>query len=405
MKVIAIATALVLVITACGQTTESDSNPDSSLVNTTVESISPNAQVTYTVREVAKLEGAVDIVERNSQDDWVYLVSRNGIVQRWGRTSNVIIDEVLDIRSFTNGEGEQGLLGLAFRIRNNAWTAFVNYTNLDGDTVIAAFAVRQDGSFDTSSPSGVDVITIEQPYANHNGGGIAVGPDNMVYVGMGDGGSSNDPQRYSLDTTSLLGKMLRIDPRFDGGFDLPQGYDVPSDNPYVNTPNARSEIWSIGLRNPWRFSFDVQGNMWIADVGQGSVEEVSVAAAEGITPGGRGVSFGWSAYEGSNRFNQDVSSANAIVPIHEYQHKDGACSISGGAVGTNTATPSRAGWYFFGDYCSGKVTAILTDGIKTVGTEPVADGFTKISAVRTTSTSLYVLSLDGPVFEIRAVRK
>ena len=386
---------LLLVATACTNPTQTDSSEET----TTSQAVPPNAEVTYTLREIANVVGAVDVVERDPNDNWIYIVSRNGTVERWNRSSNTRLDQVLDMKKFTTGEGERGLLGLAFRQRNNTWSAFVNYTNLDGDTVVAAFPVRTDGTFDTSSPRGIDVITIEQPYSNHNGGGIAVGPDNMVYIGMGDGGSGGDPERYALNTASLLGKMLRIDPRDEGG------YDVPRDNPYVNSPNDRSEIWSIGLRNPWRFSFDTQGNLWIADVGQGEREEVSVAASDGTTPGGRGVSFGWSAYEGSTRFHQDVSSQGALMPVYEYTHSNGACSISGGAVGTNTATPSRAGWYFFGDYCNGKVTAILTDGVSTVLEEPVSDGFSSISAVRTTSTSLYVVSLDGPVHEIRAVRK
>lgn len=395
MKRVTVAALLVVVAAACTQSAE----PDSSIATSTTEAIAPNAEVTYTVRQIAKVEGAVDIVERSPDDNWIYIVGRDGIVERWNRSSNTRIDRVLDISKFTNGEGEQGLLGLAFRERNSAWTAFVNYTNTDGDTTIASFPVRDDGTIDASQPAGREILVIEQPYSNHNGGGIAVGPDNMVYIGMGDGGSANDPERYSLNMSSLLGKMLRIDPRDEGG------YDVPTDNPFVTTSGARGEIWSIGLRNPWRFSFDSQGNLWIADVGQGNLEEVSAAKAEGATPGGRGVSFGWSAYEGSARFNEDVSSEGALMPVHEYTHTNGACSISGGAVGTNTATPSRAGWYFFGDYCTGKVTAILTDGEKTVLEEPVAEDFSNITAVRTTSTSLYVLSLDGPVHEIRAVRK
>ena len=259
MKRITAAALLIVVATACANTTV----PDSSVVTSTTETVAPNAEVTYTVREIANVEGAVDIVERDADDNWIYIVGRNGIVERWNRSSNTRIDQVLDMKSLTTGQGERGLLGLAFRKIDNQWTAFVNYTNRDGDTVVAAFPVRDDGTFDTSLPSGVDVITIEQPYANHNGGGIAVGPDNMLYIGMGDGGSGGDPERYALDMSSLLGKMLRIDPRADGG------YDVPSDNPFVNTPDARSEIWSIGLRNPWRFSFDAQGNLWVADVGQG----------------------------------------------------------------------------------------------------------------------------------------
>jgi glucose/arabinose dehydrogenase len=326
------------------------------------------------------------------------VVSRFGTVERWGRDGD-LVDEVLDIDAYTTGEGERGLLGLTFRERDGAWTAFVNYTNLDDDTVIASYPVRADGTFDTSTQQGTAIIAIDQPYKNHNGGGVVVGPDGYLYIGMGDGGSANDPERYALNTSSLLGKMLRIDPRTDGG------YDIPADNPYVGVADAREEIWSIGLRNPWRFSFDPQGNLWVADVGQGNIEEVSVAAAGEQTTGGRGVSFGWSAYEGSGRFNQDVVSDNALAPVHEYTHDNGACSISGGAIGTNAATPSRAGWYFFSDYCSGKVSAILTDGTRTVMEETVATGLSEVTAVRTTSTSLYVLSLSGPVYEIRVVRQ
>lgn len=357
-----------------------------------------NADVSYEVREIGSLKGAVDIVERDTDDDFVYVVSRFGTIERWSR-DGVVVDEVLDVERFTTGEGERGLLGLTFRERDGAWTAFVNYTNLDDNTVIASYPVRDDGTFDATTPQGTTIITIEQPYKNHNGGGVLVGPDGYLYIGMGDGGSANDPERHALDTTSLLGKMLRIDPRDDGG------YDIPADNPYVGVANAREEIWSIGLRNPWRFSFDPQGNLWVADVGQGNIEEVSVAAAGEQITGGRGVSFGWSAYEGSQRFNQDVASETALAPVHEYTHDNGACSISGGAVGTNAATPSRAGWYFFSDYCSGKVSAILTDGTRTVMEETVTTGLSEVTAVRTTSTSLYVLSLSGPVNEIRVVRQ
>jgi len=395
MKRVPIVAFLLVVATACTQT----SSIDTPQATTTSDAVTSNAQVTYTVRQIANVPGAVDIVERRSEDNWIYIVGRNGIVERWNRSSNTRIDQVLDMQSFTTAEGERGLLGLAFRERNNSWTAFVNYTNTDGNTTIAAFPVRDDGTFDATLPSGIEILIVEQPYANHNGGGIAVGPDNMVYIGLGDGGSGGDPQRYALDTSSLLGKMLRINPRDNGG------YDIPSDNPYVATTGARGEIWSIGLRNPWRYSFDTQGNLWIADVGQGELEEINVAPANGAIPGGRGVSFGWSAYEGSKRFNQDVTSLGALMPVHVYPHIDGACSVSGGALGTNTATPSRAGWFFFGDYCTGKVTAILTDGVTTVLEEPVADGFSSISAVRVTSSALYVVSLNGPVHEIRVVRQ
>lgn len=386
--------ALTAMLAACaGGTSEPDLDPPSTTVAT-------NVAVDYRVNKIGELPGVVDLVERSPDDDFFYVVARGGTIERW-RRDGARIDEVLDISSLTSTDSERGLLGLAFRSVNDRWTAFINHTDTSGDTVITSYPVDTDGLFDTTAPEGTIVITIEQPYSNHNGGGIAVGPDGMVYVGMGDGGSSNDPGRVSLDLSSLLGKMLRIDPLDDGG------YQVPPDNPHTGTSSEsiRHEIWSTGLRNPWRFSFDTQGNLWVADVGQGELEEVSVAAATDGLPGGRGVSFGWSAYEGSRRFNTDVDSPGSLMPVHVYEHKDGACSISGGAVGTNTATPSRAGWYFFGDYCSGRVTAILTDGERTVAQEQVAEGLSGIVAVRSTSTALYVLSLSGPVHEVRVVRR
>jgi glucose/arabinose dehydrogenase len=365
---------------------------------TTPGATGPNAEVTYSVTLIGSLPGAVDLVERSADDAFFYVVSRTGTIERW-RRDGTRIDEVLDIGSATEASGERGLLGLAFRRVEGAWSAYINFTDTNGDTVVSRFEVAADGSF-IGSGTGTGVLTIDQPYSNHNGGGLAVGPDNMLYVGMGDGGSANDPGRVSLDNSSLLGKMLRIDPLPTGG------YRVPADNPFAGPgTGARGEIWSNGLRNPWRFSFDTQGNLWVADVGQGEREEVSVAAADGATPGGRGVSFGWSAWEGSRRFNTDVESPAALMPVHEYEHVGGACSISGGAVGTNTTTPSRAGWYFYGDYCTGKVMAILTDGARTVLTETVAEGLSEIVAVRATSAAMYVVSLSGEVHEIRSVRR
>jgi glucose/arabinose dehydrogenase len=358
---------------------------------------SSTAKVTYSTRTIGSFPGAVDLVERDSADDFFYVVSRNGTIERWSRDGSRI-DTVLDISADTTGEGERGLLGLAFRRNVTTWTAFINYTNADGSTVIAQYDVAPDGTFrQSSTPTGQTLLTIPQPYANHNGGALAVGPDNMLYIGTGDGGSSGDPDRAALNTSSLLGKILRIDP-------TENGYDIPVDNPFVSDTNVKQEIWSIGLRNPWRINFDSFGNLWVADVGQNKFEEVSVASASENTPGGRGVSFGWSAYEANERFNTDVDSPNHLVPVHQYSHEDGRCSISGSAIGTNSSAPGRAGWYFYGDYCSGEVTAILSDGSRTVATETVATGLSSISAVRATSTSLYVLSLDGDVRVITVTR-
>ena len=400
MRRIASLIFVFILTTSCGSTitTSTTSTTTTTVAPTTSTSLVLSGSVSYSSREIGKLAGAVDLIQRDIADSFFYVVSRNGIVQRW-RPDGTILDTVLDISSATTSEGERGLLGLAFRKINKKWEAFINYTDLSGDTIVSRFDVSSDGRFGLSpQPTGAEILKIVQPYSNHNGGAVVVGPDNMLYIGTGDGGSADDPERRALNKSQLLGKILRINPRNTG-------YDIPSDNPFVDTPGARGEIWSIGLRNPWRFNFDIFGNIWIADVGQNKWEEVNVSPGTPKIPGGKGISFGWSAYEGSHTFNKDVDSPGATAPIFEYEHAGGACSISGGAIGTNTTTPGRAGWYFFGDYCTGTVTAILTDGTSTVASEPVLTNLGNITAVRCTFDGMFVISLEGTVRRVISTRQ
>jgi glucose/arabinose dehydrogenase len=384
----------IIILTACSQGTE---------ILTSTSTVALNATVSYSTREIGTLEGAVDLVERSAEDNWFYVVSQKGTIERWTRDGKRI-DTVLDISAMTMGEGERGLLGFAIRHLPSKTDAFINYTNNDGDTVISWIAVNEDGTLDNSrSITGTKFLTIEQPYANHNGGGLAIGPDNYLYIGTGDGGSSNDPERLAQDTSSLLGKILRIDPNNIDGVGN-EGYTIPSDNPYINVAGARPEIWSIGLRNPWRFTFDGFGNLWIADVGQNKWEEVNVAMGSRTQGGGKGINFGWSAYEGSHRFNSDVIASNPLMPVFEYPHENGACSISGGAVATNSTAMGRAGWFYFGDYCTGEVTAILTNGDSTVGSEKVLTGMANITAIRSTSNAMYVLMQSGDIHQLIVTR-
>lgn len=390
MRRIALFVAAVILTASCGQ----------SATTTTTSSATEilSGTVSYSSQEIGTLAGAVDLIQRDSDDSFFYVVSRFGTIQRW-QPDGTVIDTVLDISSATTSEGERGLLGLAIRKIDSQWEAFINFTDLAGDSIISRFDVNPDGRFIVGTrPTGAEIIKIAQPYSNHNGGAVVVGPDNMLYIGTGDGGSSNDPERRALDTRELLGKILRIDPQ-------ESGYNIPADNPFVTTANARGEIWSIGLRNPWRFNFDVFGNIWIADVGQNKWEEVNASPGTTKTPGGKGKSFGWSAYEGNHSFNTDVASPGAISPIFEYEHTDGACSISGGAIGTNTTTAGRAGWYFFGDYCTGTMTAILTDGTSTVASETVLKDLGNITAVRSTFNGLFVISLEGTVRQVISTRQ
>jgi glucose/arabinose dehydrogenase len=383
----------VLVLAGCGTQTEVLT---STTTSTTVSTEPVNTTVEYSTTVIGNIESPVDLVERSQEDSWMYVVSQSGIIQKWSRDGKQRTT-ILDISDATDVGGERGLLGLVFREVNGVWHAFLNRTDKNGDTVISTLPVNSDGTFMSTSDPGAVVIKIDQPYSNHNGGGLAIGPDNMLYIGMGDGGSANDPERRALDMTSLLGKMLRINPRPTGG------YDIPTDNPFLSSENP--EIWAIGVRNPWRFTFDPHGTMWVADVGQNKWEEITALPASDGFAGGRGANLGWSAYEGTHRFNTDVTASESVMPVYEYNHDNNRCSISGAAVGNNTSTPGRAGWFYFGDYCSGVVTAILTDGTTTIGEEVVAQKLGNIAAIRSTANTVYILSGDGKVRELKVSRQ
>ncbi len=305
-------------------------------------------------------EPAIGLFEIGTFDQPVEVTHRPGfgdvfVVEQPGRVvavSDLSTDIVLDITGLTDAKGEQGLLGLAFH--PTADLAYVNFTNNDGDTVVVEFAVDPaTGIFDLASFR--EVLSIDQPYSNHNGGQLAFGPDQLLYIGVGDGGSGGDPQRHALDLSSRLGKILRIDPLADGD----QPFTVPADNPFVGDEAADPTIWAYGLRNPWRFSFDPEtGDLWIGDVGQGDFEELNHAVAADRANAARGANFGWSAFEGFERFNSDQPVDGALAPLFVYDHADGRCSVTGGAVARGDAVPDLAGWYLFGDYCTGQIWAL-----------------------------------------------
>ena len=255
----------------------------------------------------------------------------------------------LDIVSIVGSDAnEQGLFSVAFQpdYANNG-LFFVNYTDRQGDTTIARYQVSNNP--DVADPNSARILlTINQPYPNHNGGQLAFGPDGYLYIGMGDGGAANDPHDNGQNLNTLLGKILRLD------IDNADPYGAPQDNPFVNQSDARPEIWSYGWRNPWRFSFDrVTGDMYIADVGQNQYEEVDVELAG--TPAGQ--NYGWRLMEGLHCFNPqncDPTSLGVALPVVEYDHSQG-CSVTGGYVYRGADFPDLTGVYFYGDYCSGIV--------------------------------------------------
>ena len=243
----------------------------------------PLAAPTVSLSEIGTFENPVEVVSRPG-DDTPYVVARPGRVVAVGDTA---VDVVHDIGDLTVAEGERGLLGLVFHPTDDL--AYVHFTDRDGNNVVAEFAVEPtDGRFDRASLR--EVLTVDQPFSNHNGGQLAFGPDDLLYIGIGDGGSGGDPERSALDLTSRLGKILRIDPTPDTG----RPFTTPSDNPFVGDPDADPAIWAYGLRNPWRFSFDADtGDVWIGDVGQNEFEEINHSTATDGLDAGRRANYGW----------------------------------------------------------------------------------------------------------------
>jgi len=253
----------------------------------------------------------------------------------------------LDIKTRVGSNGnEQGLLSVAFHPNYQKNGLFyVNYTNLEGSTTIARYNVSADPNVADEISEQI-LLTIPQPYSNHNGGHILFGPDGYLYIGMGDGGAANDPHNNGQSLNTLLGKILRLD------VDTGSPYGVPQDNPFITTAAARPEIWSFGWRNPWRMAFDAAtGDLYVADVGQNQYEEVDVELAGS----GGGQNYGWRLMEASHCFNPtscDPATLKVVMPIAEYPHSQG-CSVTGGYVYHGTQFPQLNGVYIYGDYCTG----------------------------------------------------
>jgi glucose/arabinose dehydrogenase len=252
---------------------------------------------------------------------------------------------------------EEGLLGLAFHpdyARNHR--LWVNYTSADKNTHIVEY--RADA--DTVDPASAhELIEIDQPFSNHNGGNVVFGPDGKLYIGLSDGGSGGDPNRNGQNLGTFLGKILRIDPTPSGG----QPYTVPADNPFVGRSGAKPEIWAYGLRNPWRFSFDrASGDLWIGDVGQDAWEEVDHAAR-----GQGGQNYEWNLREASHPYNGGARPAGGVDPVYEYSHNGGNCSITGGYVYRGSRIGGLVGSYLFADFCVGRVFALTGGGARAMG--------------------------------------
>lgn len=280
------------------------------------------------------------------------LILEQGGRIRWIENGQVLEQPFLDIRAkIAIGGSEQGLLGIALdpQYAENG-TFYLDYTDLNGNTVIARYQRGAD-PLQAEAESEQVLLTIAQPYANHNGGQLAFGPDGYLYIGMGDGGSAGDPHNNAQNPAQLLGKILRIAVRGE------ETYSIPPDNPYAGGGGAQ-EVWALGLRNPWRFSFDRQsGDLYVADVGQNLYEELNLISAGQQHPG---LNFGWDYYEGQHPYDERVSldPSTFVWPVFEYAHDQG-CSITGGTMYRGTQLPEWNGIFLFGDYCSGLVWGTL----------------------------------------------
>lgn len=329
----------------------------------------------------------------HAADDRLFVVEQQGTIRVLTADGVAGNTPFLNIIDRTNsGRNEQGLLGLAFHpdYQQNG-RFFVNYTHADGSTVVSEFRVTGDANV-ADAASERQILKIGQPYANHNGGMIAFGADGYLYIGMGDGGSQNDPENHAQNLDSLLGKILRID--IDNG----EPYGIPADNPFVNDPNARNEIWSYGWRNPWRFSFDGRtGDMFIGDVGQNAIEEISFNAA-----GVGGLNFGWRIFEGNECYLDDCSSIQQEAAIASYTHDGGHCSVTGGIMSRNQQAVGMYGNYFFADYCSSQIWRLFANGDGSYDMAPLANpGFFISSFGEGVNGDIYVIDqIGGDIYKI-----
>jgi glucose/arabinose dehydrogenase len=299
----------------------------------------------------------------------------------------------LDIRSKVSFGGERGLLSVAFhpKYASNG-RFFVNYTRNENGlkTFISEFRVSQ-ANLNSADPTEKVLLTIDQPFSNHNGGLNKFGPDGFLYIGLGDGGAAGDPQDHGQRLDTLLGKILRID------VDQGSSYTIPADNPFVHQREKRAEIWAYGLRNPWRYSFDrCTGKLFLGDVGQNKYEEIDLIE--------KGKNYGWRMMEGSHCFNPPDGCARADLelPIAEYDHSSG-CSVTGGYVYRGKQYPNLVGRYLFGDYCGGQMWALSQDenGAWKMSILPAA-GFSISSFGEDQEGEMYLVDYGGSVYRVTA---
>ena len=338
--------------------------------------------VAVTLVEVARADRPIALVTDPATGD-AYLAERVGRVRPIDLATGALGDPIVDISDRTRAEGERGLLGVAFS--PDGGRVYLSSTSIAGDTFLDELD-RATGKIRT-------VLTVEQPAGNHNGGHVVFGPDGHLYLGLGDGGGAGDPFRTAQDPGSLLGAILRLAPT---GADP---YAVPDSNPFV-AGGGRPEVYLYGVRNPWRFSFDpATGDLWVADVGQGAIEEIDRLPA--VDGAGLGANLGWPLVEGTRPFDGSAT-PDLVPPVFEYGHDQGRCSVTGGAVYRGGAIEALAGAYVYGDYCSGEVWGLAVGEGDPVNRDLGVTVEDLTSFGVDADGELYLLSDRGPVYRLVA---
>ena len=348
------------------------------------------------IKPVAKgLKAPVGLTHSADGSGRLFIIEQEGTIQIL-INGKLLKDPFLDIRDRVASGGEMGLLGLAFHPKfSKTGRFFVNYTSRSNGlkTVISEFKV-QDSSNRVKPETERVLLTIPQPYSNHNGGHLAFGPNGKLYIGMGDGGAGNDPHRYGQNLSSLLGKVLRIDVE-QSAEGLP--YSIPLDNPFIDQKNVAPEIWAYGLRNPWRFSFDSMTQLlYLGDVGQNAREEINI-----IKKGGN---YGWHIMEGkicTPSINKKCNQKGLEFPILDYSRSTGFVVI-GGYVYRGSSMPDLCGIYLYADYGNGKIFGLRYDGHSVIENRMILpSGLRLTSFGEDEAHELYILDADGSVFKIQ----
>jgi glucose/arabinose dehydrogenase len=374
--------AQAAVIAGCGGGSDSDDSG-------TTAAQQPQGDGQVRLEKIGDFDQPVYVTQPPGGED-LYVVEREGTV-RVVRDGQVVSTPALDITDEVTADGEeQGMLSVAFPPDfQSSRQAYAYFTGNDEDQHVVGYTVADDGSFDRDSER--EVLHMEDFASNHNGGLLLFGPDRQLYIGTGDGGIADDPERNGQDTGSLLGKILRIDPRPSGG----RPYTVPSPGPLGQ--GARPEICNYGLRNPWRFSFDREtAALLIGDVGQSTEEEVDYLPAERVC----GNNFGWSAFEGTHRLNEDQTAPNAVSPILTYGRDEG-CSVTGGYVVRDRSLPALFGRYVYGDFCAGELRSFKPATPQARDDRSLGLEVSSLSSFGEDNEGhIYAVSLDGPVYRL-----